>query len=100
MSRRFHAALLHEAVRIRKGRPSVSPVRLIDGRWVNDDETMPERCYIAEDEHPGECWGKARDFPCLPLPEPLPLAPDAAEDAPWDDPTALSYEELAELIGL
>ena len=54
---------------INDGRPPLSPVRLVDGRWVNADETTPERRYTADDEHPGECWGKVRDFPCLPLPE-------------------------------
>ena len=55
-------------------RPPLSPVRLIDGRWVNDDETTPERRYTAEDEHPGADY---RNFPCLPLPEePTPTPKD------------------------
>jgi hypothetical protein len=45
--------------------------------------------------HPGAGY---RNFPCLPLPEEP--TPDTAEDAPWDDSAAMSYEELAELIGL
>ena len=35
-------------------RPPLSPVRLIDGRWVNADETTPERRYTADDEHRGQ----------------------------------------------
>lgn len=46
--------------------------------------------------HPGAGY---RGFPCLPLPDPLPPAQEE-ELAPWDDPTAMPYEELAELIGL
>ena len=72
MRRRPHAALLAEAIRIRRRQPP---------------------------PHPAECWGKVRDFPCLPLPEPLPPTPEE-EMAPWDDPMIMSAEELAELVGL
>lgn len=68
MRRRVHAALLREAVRIRRRQPP---------------------------PHPGAGYP---NFPCLPLPDPLP--PNSEEVAPWDDPTAMSYEDLAELIGL
>lgn len=76
-------------------RPPLSPVRLIDGRWVSDDSTTPERRYTADNEHPGGSPG----FPCLPLPDPLPPTPEE-EMAPWDDPMIMSTEELAELVGL
>ena len=69
MRRRPHAALLAEAIRIRRRQ---SP------------------------PHPGAGY---RNFPCLPLPEPLPPTPEE-EMAPWDDPMIMSAEELAELVGL